>query len=158
MILGRDELVREVTRRQAAGERGVFTNGCFDILHVGHLRTLQAARAQGDFLVIGLNTDASVRRLKGPLRPVVGETERAELLDGLRCVDYVCLFDEPTAGELAAAIRPKVYVKSLEYEGKPLPERAVIEAHGGQVVLVPTHQGFSTTGLIRRIVAAEAGQ
>lgn len=153
MILGREALVAEVARRQAAGERGVLSNGCFDLLHVGHLRTLQAARAMGDFLIVGLNSDAGVRRLKGPSRPIVPESERAELLDALACVDYVTLFDEPTALELAAAVRPRVYVKSIEYRDKPLPERAVVEAAGGEVKLVEVQLGHSTTDLVGKILS-----
>lgn len=155
MILDRLDLARTVARRQAAGERGVLTNGCFDLLHVGHLRSLQAARAAGEFLIIGLNTDAGVRRLKGPTRPIVPESERAELLDALACVDYVTLFDEPTAAELLAAVRPAIYVKSAEYRDKPLPERAVVEGYGGRVELVEVHPGHATTDLIARILARQ---
>jgi len=153
MILSRDELCAAVARRQAAGEVGVLSNGCFDLLHVGHLRTLQAARAMGDFLIVGVNSDAGVRRLKGPDRPIVPEDERCEMLDGLACVEYVCLFDEPTALELAAAVKPRIYVKSVEYLDKPLPERAVVEANGGEVRLVPIHDGRSTTNVVERILA-----
>ncbi|MCC7492978.1 MAG: adenylyltransferase/cytidyltransferase family protein [Fimbriimonadaceae bacterium] len=153
MVLGRAELVARVAARQSRGEVGVLTNGCFDLLHVGHLRTLQAARACGDFLIVGLNSDLGVQRLKGPARPLVPEAERAELLAGLRCVDYVCLFDEPTALELAAALRPRVYVKSVEYRDKPLPERAVVEAAGGRVELVEVHVGHSTTDLVAKVLA-----
>src|SRR5205809_8021927 len=96
-ILDREELARVVEYRQQAGERGVFTNGCFDLLHLGHVRYLQEARALGDFLVLGLNDDAGVRRLKGPGRPLVPEQERAEILVALTCIDYVTIFDEPTA-------------------------------------------------------------
>lgn len=149
----RAELIAEVASRQAAGEVGVLTNGCFDLLHVGHLRTLQAARALGDFLIVGLNSDLGVRRLKGPTRPIVPEAERAELLLALRCVDYVTLFDEPTASELVAAVRPAIYVKSVEYRDKPLPERAVVEGYGGRVELVEIHAGHSTTDLVARILA-----
>jgi D-beta-D-heptose 7-phosphate kinase/D-beta-D-heptose 1-phosphate adenosyltransferase len=155
MIVDRDTLRALVARRQAGGEIGVLTNGCFDLLHVGHLRTLLAARAEGDFLIVGLNSDAGVRRLKGPDRPLVPEDERAELIDALACVDYVTLFDEPTALELAAALAPRIYVKSVEYAEKPLPERAVVEAAGGEVRLVPIHEGRSTTSLVQRILAVE---
>ncbi len=157
MILGREALVAAVARRQAAGEVGVLSNGCFDLVHVGHLRTLQASRAFGDFLIVGLNSDAGVRRLKGPTRPVVPEDERAELIDALRCVDYVSLFDEATACELVAAVRPLVYVKSIEYRDKPLPERDIVASYGGRVELVQVHAGHSTTTLLSRIVAAEKG-
>lgn len=153
-VVRRDELAAEMARRQAGGERGVLSNGCFDLLHVGHLRTLVAARALGDFLVVGLNSDAGVQRLKGPDRPLVPQDERAELLDALRCVDYVVFFDEPTALELAAELRPAIYVKSEEYRDKPLPERAVVEAAGGVVHLLPLQPGRSTTTLVQRILAS----
>lgn len=158
MILSREELARQVAERQAAGETGVLTNGCFDLLHVGHLRSLQAARACGDFLVLGLNSDASVQALKGPSRPIVPEADRAELLDGLACVDYVTIFDEPTACELVAAVRPRVYVKSSEYADKPLPEREVVEANGGRVELVTIHVGHSTTDLVARVLARQSAE
>lgn len=158
MILERADLIHEVARRQAAGEVGVLSNGCFDLLHVGHLRTLQASRAEGAFLIVGLNSDAGVRRLKGPSRPLVPEDERAELLDALRCVDYVTLFDEATACELVAAVRPLVYVKSVEYRDKPLPERDIVESYGGRVALVPVHEGRSTTSLVQRILSVETAR
>lgn len=154
MLWARDELAAEIAARQAAGETGVLTNGVFDLLHVGHLRGLRAARAEGDFLVVGLNSDASVRRLsKGPGRPLLPAAERAELLAALDCVDYVTLFDEDTATELAAALCPRVYVKSADYADRPLPERAVVEAAGGQVRLVPMVPGRSTSDLLARIQA-----
>ena len=155
MILTRTDLAAEVARRQAAGEVGVLTNGCFDLVHVGHLRSLQAARAEGDFLIVGINSDFGVRRLKGPSRPIVPEDERAELIDALACVDYVTLFDEPTACELVAAVQPTVYVKSTEYAHKPLPERDIVEGYGGEVHLVPIFVGHSTTNLIGRILGTE---
>jgi len=151
-IIPREELVQIVQARQAQGEKCAFTNGCFDLLHIGHLRSLQGARAQGDFLVVGLNTDDSVRRLKGPARPIIPQEERAEMLAGLECVDYVCLFDEDTAEALVEALRPEVYVKSGEYRDKPLPERHIVEAYGGKVVLLPLVHGHSTTKIVERIL------
>lgn len=136
----------------------MLSNGCFDILHVGHVRSLQAARALGEFLVVAVNSDESVQRLKGPTRPIVPADERCELLAALRCVDYVTLFDEPTAAEVLAALQPAVYVKSVEYATKPLPERDIVEGYGGTVKLVPIHEGRSTTDLVGRILGAgEAG-
>src|ERR1700674_5053651 len=108
-IRGRKDLVRDVLRRQQAGELGVFTNGCFDLLHVGHVRYLQEARALGDFLILGLNSDEGVRLLKGPGRPLMLEDERAEILAALTCVDYVTSFSEPTAGPLVERLRPAIY-------------------------------------------------
>src|SRR5215472_13238004 len=109
-ILDRGELATEVSRRQQAGERGVFTNGCFDLLHLGHVRYLQQARALGDFLVLGLNDDTSTCALKGPGRPLVPQAERAEILAALTCIDYITIFTEPTAGPLVAILQPAIYV------------------------------------------------
>src|SRR5436305_11891035 len=114
-ILRRDELAADVSHRQATGQRGVFTNGCFDLLHLGHVRYLQEARALGDFLVLGLNSDESTRLLKGPGRPLVAEGERAEILAALACVDYVTIFGEKTAGPLVEWLQPAIYVKGGDY-------------------------------------------
>ena len=137
----------------------VFTNGVFDLLHIGHLRYLEAARALGHVLVVGLNSDASTRQIKGPQRPLVEQNDRAALLLGLRVVDYVMIFDEPTAEHLVAALQPDVYVKGGDYRldseprqrGKPLPEAAIVQSYGGRVQLIPYLPGRSTTELIERI-------
>jgi rfaE bifunctional protein nucleotidyltransferase chain/domain len=158
-ILEREELVREVRRRQQAGERGVFTNGCFDLLHLGHVRYLQEARALGDFLVLGLNDDAGVRLLKGRGRPLVPENERAELLAALTCIDYITIFAEPTAGPLVAVLQPAIYVKGGDYasahgEGldtNRLPEAKNVQAYGGIVRLIEYLPHHSTTELIEAI-------
>jgi len=145
---------------RAAGQRVVFTNGAFDLLHVGHVRYLQAARALGAVLIVGLNSDASVRAYKGPTRPLIAAAERAELLAALACVDYVTLFDEPTATRLVTALAPDIYVKGGDYQdapgaaGKPLPEAAAVQAAGGAVHIIPFVPGRSTSGLIERIEAA----
>jgi rfaE bifunctional protein nucleotidyltransferase chain/domain len=148
-----------------AGRTLVFTNGVFDLLHLGHVRYLQEARALGEVLVVGLNSDASVRRLKGAGRPLVPQAERAELLAALACVDYVVIFDTGTAERLVAALQPEVYVKGGDYARpaaesgapgplppKPLPEAEVVRSYGGRVVLVPYLRGYSTTELIERIL------
>ncbi|MFI5274185.1 MAG: adenylyltransferase/cytidyltransferase family protein [Ktedonobacterales bacterium] len=114
-LWAREPLAAEVARRQAAGERGIFTNGVFDLLHQGHLRYLQSARMLGDFLVVGVNDDASVRRIKGPLRPLVPQAARAELVGGLACVDYVTIFSDNTAEAVVRALRPRIYVKGADY-------------------------------------------
>lgn len=138
------------------GRLVVFTNGIFDLLHVGHLRYLRAARALGDLLVVGLNDDASAARLKGPGRPLVPADERAELLAALDAVDYVTLFREDTPAALLAALEPDVYVKGGDYAagpgepGKPLPEAAVVREYGGAVRTIPYEPGHSTTELIAR--------
>ncbi len=117
VILSRDEATHTVAERQADGERAVFTNGIFDLLHIGHVTYLRQSRALGDFLVVGVNSDASTRRLKGPKRPLVPERERAAMLAALACVDYVTIFDEPTAETTVAALRPAIYVKGGDYAG-----------------------------------------
>jgi rfaE bifunctional protein nucleotidyltransferase chain/domain len=138
---------------RAEGQRIVFTNGCFDLLHVGHLRYLQQARAQGDLLVVGLNSDLGVRRLKGPTRPIVPEDERAELLAGLACVDYVTLFDEPLPNETIRALRPDIHVKGGDYRVEDLPEAAIVREGGGEVVIMPLVEGRSTTDIVKKILA-----
>lgn len=143
----------ERDRLKAAGRTLVFTNGCFDILHRGHVTYLEFARAQGDALVVGLNSDDSVRRIKGPLRPVVPEQDRAAVLTSLRCVDYVVIFDEPEPRDLIAAILPDVLVKGRDW-AHYVSGRDVVEAQGGRVVLADLVEGRSTTNIIERIVAA----
>jgi rfaE bifunctional protein nucleotidyltransferase chain/domain len=156
----RAELATEVTRRQQAGERAVFTNGCFDLLHVGHVRYLQEARALGDFLILALNSDESVRRLKGEGRPLVPEMERAEIMAALACVDYVTIFPEATAGPLVQLLQPAIYVKGGDYAGanqqlqpdlQRLPEAPVVLAYGGTVRLIPYVAQHSTSELIATI-------
>jgi rfaE bifunctional protein nucleotidyltransferase chain/domain len=147
-VVSVEALLGALGPRRAAGQRVALTNGAFDLLHVGHLRSLEQARAQADLLVVGVNSDASVRSYKGPDRPIVPQADRAELLAGLACVDYVAIFDEPTAERLVAELRPDVYVKGAEYAEKGLPERAVVEAYGGRVVLVALEAGRSTSNLI----------
>ncbi len=158
-IITRDKLAAIVRHRQATGERGVFTNGCFDLLHLGHVRYLQEARALGDFLVLGLNNDEGVRPLKGPGRPLVPENERAELMAALSCIDYVTIFGEPTAGPLVEQLQPTIYVKGGDYMNagtrepdlSRLPEAKVVQAYGGIVRLLPYLPGHSTTALIDAI-------
>ena len=159
-VVSRDELSAHLDAARAEGKRVVLTNGCFDLLHVGHVRGLRAARELGDLLVVGVNSDASVRRLKGEDRPLVAQDERAELLAALEPVDYVVVFDEPTAERLAALVRPAVYAKGGDYAGaqsafdpQRLPEAQVVAAHGGETVLVPLVPGRSTSDLVARIRA-----
>ncbi len=158
-IMSRSTLAAEVQRRQQAGERAVFTNGCFDLLHLGHVRYLQDARALGDFLVLGLNGDESTRILKGPARPLVPEAERAEILAALTCIDYVTIFPETTANNLIEALQPAIYVKGGDYAGAQdnlpdtsrLPEAKVVQAYGGTIRLIPYLPHHSTTELIAKI-------
>jgi rfaE bifunctional protein nucleotidyltransferase chain/domain len=157
-----DELLAVRARARAAGQVVVWTNGCFDLVHVGHIRLLQAARSLGDLLVVGLNSDASVRRLKGPERPLIPAAERAEMLCALACVDHVIIFAETTPAAALARLRPDVHCKGADYApgGQPLPERAIVEAYGGRVEFVPLVPAASTTqlvGRIRRGAAPEGG-
>ncbi len=133
------------------GRRVVFTNGVFDILHPGHVRYLQQARALGDVLIIGLNADASVRRTKGPERPINDEQERAEILAALACVDCVVIFPEDTPDDIIKAIGPDVLVKGADWAADAIVGRDTVEARGGQVVRVPVEEGYSTTAIIERI-------
>lgn len=144
-------IIDEIGPFRVLGGQIVFTNGCFDLLHVGHVRCLQAAAAQGDVLVVGINSDASVRRLKGPSRPLVPAAWRAEVVDALGCVDYVVEFDEDTPFDLIKAIRPDVLVKGGDYRAEDIVGAQEVRAHGGKVVVVPLTDGISTTGLVERI-------
>lgn len=133
------------------GRKIVFTNGCFDILHVGHVRYLQEARSLGDVLIVGMNSDASVRRLKGPTRPVQSERDRSEILSALGCVDWVVLFDEETPLELIRAVQPDVLVKGGDWPVEKIVGHEVVQARGGVVRSLSFHPGHSTTGLIEKI-------
>lgn len=148
-VFTRDDLLRRLGRPRSGTL--VFTNGVFDILHRGHVEYLWAARCLGDALVIGLNTDASVRRLKGPERPLNSQTDRAIVLAGLGCVDAVCLFDEDTPRNLIADLLPDVLVKGGDYRPEDVVGRAEVESAGGRLVLIPFLEGRSTTGLVERI-------
>lgn len=145
---------------QAAGERLIFTNGVFDLMHAGHVAYLSQARSLGQRLVVGINADSSTQRLKGPLRPIIAEADRASLVGALRVVDGVVIFDEATAEALVATLRPEIYVKGGDYldsNGQPdlkrLPEGRVVTAYGGQVVILPFAEGHSTSRIIERIAA-----
>jgi len=148
------QLLRITLRER--GLRIVFTNGHFDLLHVGHLRYLQEAREFGDVLVVGVNDDATTAMRKGPGRPILPEEERAELLAGLVCVDYVTIFHEPTAEHCVELLRPDVYVKGGDYApgGELLPEAEVVEGYGGMVVILPLVEGRSTSAIVAAIRGA----
>jgi len=137
---------------KSAGKKVVFTNGCFDILHVGHVRYLEAARALGDCLVVAVNTDDTVKRLKGDCRPLVPEFERTELVAALECVDYVTLFSEDTPAEIISYLQPDIHVKGGDYEADDLPEAAAVKAYGGRIEIVPFVKGRSTTNIITRVL------
>jgi len=156
-ILTVAEMRVERDRLHAAGRKLVFTNGCFDILHAGHVTYLAFAREQGDALCVGLNSDASVQRNKGPLRPVVDERNRATLLASLRAVDYVVVFDDEEPKNLIAQILPDVLVKGRDW-AHYVSGRDIVEANGGHVVLADMVEGLSTTNVIAKIVAAYGRQ
>jgi len=141
-------LERFVRDARAAGRRIVFTNGVFDLLHPGHVRYLEAARRHGDVLIVGLNSDASVRRNKGPERPISPENERAEVLSALECVDAVSIFDEDTPADIIRRVQPDILVKGADWPADQIVGRDTVEARGGRVILEPVEQGYSTTRLI----------
>ena len=149
-IVTRERLVETLKTLRKQGKTVVTSNGCFDLLHVGHIATLEAAAAKGDILVVGVNADATVTSLKGPDRPLVPQAERARMVAALDCVDYVVIFDEPTPIELIEAVRPEVHVKGGDY-GPELGEAPTVRALGGRVVFVPLVPGLSTTTLAQRI-------
>lgn len=151
-LLSKDEAAAWRERLRAEKKRVVFTNGCFDVLHAGHVAYLDWARAQGDALIVGLNSDESVRKIKGPKRPLVPFADRARVLTGLRSVDAVVEFGERTPEVLLDALRPDVHVKSSQYREDELPERDVVLKNGGMIALAPHLEGSSTTGLIARIL------
>lgn len=151
-IWDRAALAAECRRLRAEGRRIAFTNGCFDLMHAGHASSLEFARKQGDVLVVALNTDASVRRLKGPERPIVDERNRARMMAALECVDYVTWFGEDEPRDLIAELLPDVLVKASDWAAY-VSGRDIVEAHGGRVVLAPMVEGLSTTSLVAKIRA-----
>jgi D-glycero-beta-D-manno-heptose 1-phosphate adenylyltransferase len=155
-IVDLEELSDHCEKLRAAGKKLVATNGCFDLLHVGHVRYLQAARALGDFLAVGLNGDRSVRELKGIGRPITTERDRAELLAALQCVDLVTVFPEIRATRFLAAARPAIYAKGGDYTSETLDEeeRAVLKEIGAEIRLIPFEAGYSTSRLIEQICKA----
>ena len=145
------EASAKLTLWRAAKARVVFTNGVFDLLHRGHAEYLEEARALGDRLVVGVNTDASVRRLKGPSRPIVGEQDRAALVRALACVDLVVLFDDDTPQRLIESVKPDVLVKGADYAPETIVGREFVESHGGKVTTIPLREGLSTSEIVKRI-------
>jgi D-beta-D-heptose 7-phosphate kinase/D-beta-D-heptose 1-phosphate adenosyltransferase len=152
-VMSREALLLQMNRWKFLQKKIVFTNGCFDILHAGHLDLLAKAAAMGDVLVVGINSDDSVRRLKGPERPVNDEAFRARMLASLSMVDGVTIFDEDTPGELIASILPDILVKGGDYNPEDVVGGETVTGHGGRVEIVPLVEGYSTTDLIRRIRA-----
>jgi D-glycero-beta-D-manno-heptose 1-phosphate adenylyltransferase len=151
-IYSREELIAVRAGWKRAGRKVVFTNGCYDVLHPGHIRLLEAARSLGDVLILALNTDASVRRLKGPARPLISEDRRAELAAALAAVDAVTFFDEDTPRELIAAVLPDILIKGADW-AHFIAGREEVEAAGGQVLALPLEPGYSTTGILEAVLA-----
>ena len=153
-VMIRDQLAPLLCTAQTQGKRVVFTNGCFDLMHIGHTRYLQAAKDLGDLLVVGVNSDASVKILnKAPDRPIVSDVQRAEVIAALGCVDYVILFNEPDPHSLIAALQPDVLVKGGDWAVERIVGREIVEARGGLVKTIPLVPDISTTSLIKRIRA-----
>ncbi len=157
-LLTLDDLVALRQSWKAQGKTVVWTNGCFDLLHAGHVRSFREAKALGDILVVGLNSDSSVKAIKGDLRPVVHEEDRAEIVAALEAVDYVTIFDDPDPVNVLSRLRPDIHCKGAEYASgdRPVPERDVVLSYGGEIRFLPLYSGRSTTGLIERICAAAA--
>lgn len=150
-ILTLEEAILRFGRDQRSGRRVVFTNGCFDLLHPGHIRSLESARKLGDVLIVGINSDSSVRQLKGPGRPVIPERERAEILAAFECVDAVVIFDDLTPREVISRLLPDVLVKGGDWAGDKIVGREEVEAVGGRVVSIPVVPGYSTTAILQKI-------
>lgn len=150
-ILDRNTLKKEIDRLKHAGKRIVSTSGCFDILHSGHVEYLEEAKMRGDILVVMLNSDSSVRQLKGKSRPIIAQTDRAIVIAGLEAVDYVCIFDEITPCALIGEIQPDIVIKGGDYQGTHIPEMDAAAAYGGRVDYVLLVEGHSTTNIVKKI-------
>ncbi|GAB6138146.1 D-glycero-beta-D-manno-heptose 1-phosphate adenylyltransferase [Halanaerobaculum tunisiense] len=146
-----DQLQEIIAQQQQSGQQIVFTNGCFDLLHVGHTRYLAEAKSYGDLLVVGLNSDSSVQTLKGAKRPLIPEQERAEMLANLEMVDYITIFAETTANQVISTLQPDIYAKGGDYQVEDLPEAEAVNSYQGQIKLVPEIKGASTTEIINKI-------
>jgi len=150
-ILSRLELEREVAVARTKGQRIVFANGCFDVLHVGHVRYLEAARALGDLLIVGINSDAQTRRLKGEGRPLLPQDQRAEIISSIAAVDLVTIFEEPTVEQLLLALKPDIHAKGTDYTEDSVPERDVVRSFGGRVAIVGDPKDHSSTEMIEKV-------
>jgi rfaE bifunctional protein nucleotidyltransferase chain/domain len=150
-VLSREELIKTVAEARAAGLRIVLANGCFDILHVGHIRYLAGARSEGDLLIVGVNSDAQVRKQKGDGRPILPAAQRAEIVAALESVNFVTVFDEPTVEELLLALKPDVHAKGTDYTVDSVPEREVVKSYGGRVAIVGDPKDHSTSEILSRM-------
>ena len=155
-VLGREELIQRVAAARENGARVVLANGCFDVLHVGHVRYLEGARTLGDVLVVGINSDEQVALQKGAGRPVLHAIDRAEIVAALESVTYVTIFDEPTVEQLLLALKPDVHAKGTDYTTETVPERDVVRSYGGQVAIVGDHKDHSTSEIIARLGGVDA--
>lgn len=148
-----NELLPAIARHKQEGKKIVFTNGCYDLLHIGHVRCFKEARKLGDVLVVGLNSDRSVRALKGPPRPIVPEGERAEILAALECIDYVTIFDQDDPRDIIAHVKPDILVKGGDWTVDTIIGRDIVESYGGKVLSLPLTAGVSTTSIVNGIVS-----
>ena len=155
-VLNREELTSKVAEARQRGARIVLANGCFDVLHVGHVRYLAGARELGDILIVGINSDEQVALQKGAGRPVLPATERAEIVASLESVDYVTIFDEPTVEQLLLAFKPDVHAKGTDYTAETVPERDVVRSYGGEVAIVGDPKDHSTSAIIARLGGVDA--
>lgn len=150
-LVSRDQIGEIVHKNKAVGKTLVFTNGCFDIIHAGHVRYLSEAKKLGDCLIVGLNSDRSVKELKGPTRPLNHQEDRAEVVAALAAVDYVIIFDERTAESLVNEVKPDIYVKGGDYCVEDIPEAKIVASNGGKTILIPEVPGRSSTNIIKKI-------
>ena len=157
MILSKETAAELIEELKLQGKKVVFTNGCFDILHVGHLRYLNEAKKQGDILIVGVNSDSSVRQLKGEGRPINNEIDRAEMLSGLKAVDFTVIFEELTPIETLEKLKPSIHVKGGDYDKNKLPETATVEKNGGEVRILSFVEGKSTTNIVKKIQFKDGG-
>jgi rfaE bifunctional protein nucleotidyltransferase chain/domain len=150
-VVDRGQLIGVVEEAKRAGQRIVFANGCFDVLHVGHVRYLAAARALGDLLIVGINSDVQTRRLKGEGRPLLSQAERAEIIASIEAVDFVTIFEEPTVEQLLLALKPDIHAKGTDYTADSVPERDVVRSFGGRVAIVGDPKDHSSSEMIERV-------
>jgi rfaE bifunctional protein nucleotidyltransferase chain/domain len=150
-VVDRKTLIEKLLKQREKGDKVVFANGCFDVLHAGHVRYLQGAKELGDLLIVGVNSDEQVAKQKGKGRPILNQNERAELVASLQAVDWVTIFDEPTVEELLLALRPEVHAKGTDYSEETVPEREVVKSFGGRVAIVGDPKDHSTSDMISRM-------
>ena len=153
-ILGRERLIERIQRARAKGACIVLANGCFDVLHVGHVRYLEAAKALGDVLIVGINSDEQTRRLKGEGRPLIPQDQRAEIIASVEAVDFVTIFDEPTVTELLLTLKPDIHAKGTDYTEDSVPERDVVRSFGGRVAIVGDPKDHSSSEMIERLAVS----